>query len=110
VNTISRAKNVATRDTIEAEHRLPGSARPLKGSRKRHRLAGIQADELAIWPLVFRPIAGRIKCRSAAARVQTGSETEQVGFGPAALGISPADKTDFGGSGRFDHCERNFFR
>jgi hypothetical protein len=107
VNTVSCTKNVATRNTIEAEHCLPRFARPLKGSGKFQRLVGIQADEVAKRPAIFRPVVGRIKGRSVAARTQAGCETEQVGFSPTACGISPADETDVGRAGGFNHCERN---
>ena len=108
VNAVSRAIYVATRNTIETEDGLPRFARSLESSGKFQRLAGVQTDELAIRPVIFRPVVGGVECWPVAARVQTGCETEQVSFGPAAFGISPPDETDVGSAGRCDHCERNF--
>ena len=103
VNAVPRPKNVATRNTIQAEHEL------LRACALAERLGQIRTagwlpnGRAAKRPPAFRPLFARIKGRPISARMQAGRQTQQVGFSTTGLGIPSANETDVLGNGRFNH-------
>jgi hypothetical protein len=107
VNPVSRAKNIAARDTIEAQDDLLRSARLPEGSGKLERLTGLQANERPKRPAIFRPISGCVKRRPVAERVQGASKAKQISLGTTGRRVSAAHQSNVGEWGSFGHRERN---